>query len=586
MAHRRDRAHRALTGKRLSGYPYRTLFVWIAALALIWLALCSPWPEEWNAVGAALVVFLAIAGLVVATRRLRARREATQHVPEALDRALGSLPHDIKRHTPLILAASDAIGPLADIFGDTPVRITDAAIWVRCDEPTQLMHLADTLKRWRDGQGPDAVAVLIAADRLDSESSLAASLRRWRSAISGANRAIGYALPVCAAIYAEEAHQAPDVCPWFGFSGGTPSQDESLPTLVALRATEYIRLAGPPDRQLRAHRAALLDTLARWTSDVVLPALGDEQRGSPSIRVAALGVTLVEGCPAPNSLVGRFITQSTGLTLAATQGRRQSYPLPDALLRGMAPQAARHALPRALAHAFVWLALGFCATAAASAWQNRALVERIVADMGRYKAITPAQDAARVDALKAVKHDRDELEHYARSGVPPRLGLGFYGGASLLAPLNTLIAGYQPPQPPPSTIELNSLSLFRTNSAVLNPGSNRVLVGALDMIKAHPDKRVLVAGHTDSVGNPDSNLKLSEARAASVRNWLADASGIPLSHFATQGYGDTRPKAPNDTEAGRAANRRVEITLVPDCRDTRGDSNSHPPTGQPACAFQ
>lgn len=586
MADRRNRANHALTGYGLSGYPYRTLFVWIASLALIWLALCSPWSSGWNEVGAALVVFMTIAGLVVATRRIRARRNATRQVPEALDSALGSLPPDIKRHTPLILAAGDVGGPLADIFGDALVRITDAAIWVRCDEPTQLMHLADTLKRWRDGQGPDAVAMLIAADRLDSEVNLATSLRRWRSAISGANRAIGYALPVCAAIYAEEAHRAPDACPWFGVSGSTPLRAESLPPLVAVQAAQYTRLASPLHRQPRAYRAAQLDVLARWTCDGVLPTLVDEQRGNPSLRVTAFGVTLVEGCPAPHSLVGRFITQSTGLTLVATRGEHQSYPLPDVLLRGIAPQPVRNALPRALAHAFVWLALCLCTAASASAWQNRALVERIVADTERYKAIAPAQDAARVDALKVVKHDRGELEHYASSGVPPRLGLGFYSAASLLAPLNALIADYQPPLPPPSTIELDSLSLFRTNSPVLNPGSNRLLVGALDMIKAHPDKRVLVAGHTDSVGNPDSNLKLSEARAASVRDWLADASGIPQSHFAIQGYGDTRPKAPNDTEEGRAANRRVEITLVPDCRDTRGDSNSRPPTGHPACEFQ
>jgi hypothetical protein len=75
------------------------------------------------------------------------------------------------------------------------------------------------------------------------------------------------------------------------------------------------------------------------------------------------------------------------------------------------------------------------------------------------------RDAARVDALKAVRRDRDELERYARSGVPPRLGLGLYRGAPLLAPVNALIAGYQPPPPPPvppPTIELDSMSLFRS----------------------------------------------------------------------------------------------------------------------------
>lgn len=191
----------------------------------------------------------------------------------------------------------------------------------------------------------------------------------------------------------------------------------------------------------------------------------------------------------------------------------------------------------------------------------------------------PEQDSARRDALAALKQDRNELEHHARSGVPLRLGVGFYQGERWLPHLNRIIAGYQSPAPPPTTIELDSLSLFNSGSAILNPGSNRVLVGALEMIKAHDDKRVLIAGHTDITGDAKSNQKLSEARAASVRDWLADASGIPAERFAIQGYGDSRPKNDNATEAERAANRRVEITLVPDCR------NQRTPSGQTACSF-
>jgi outer membrane protein OmpA-like peptidoglycan-associated protein len=60
------------------------------------------------------------------------------------------------------------------------------------------------------------------------------------------------------------------------------------------------------------------------------------------------------------------------------------------------------------------------------------------------------------------------------------------------------------------------------------------------------------------------NLKLSIARAGAVRDWLIEASGLPATQFAIQGYGDTRPIASNETSDGRARNRRVEITLVPD----------------------
>jgi outer membrane protein OmpA-like peptidoglycan-associated protein len=113
-------------------------------------------------------------------------------------------------------------------------------------------------------------------------------------------------------------------------------------------------------------------------------------------------------------------------------------------------------------------------------------------------------------------------------------------------------------------VTLDSMSLFDSGKAQLKPGSTRALVAALEMIKAHPGKRILVAGHTDNAGDAASNLRLSNARAAALRDWLIDASGIPATQFAVQGYGDTRPIVANDTPEGRAKNRRVEITLVPD----------------------
>ncbi|WP_043421004.1 OmpA family protein [Cupriavidus basilensis] len=575
----------------MTGYPYRTLVGWIAALALAWLAFSSPWPAAWSLLLAAFTIGLALLAIIAATRRVRARQRASQPVLQAIDASLDGLPCDIRRNTPLVMAIGDTSGALPLAFGEDLVRTTDAAIWVRVDDPSRLAHVADALKRWREGQGPDAVAYLIGADQARDAAALNAGLRRWRSAIGEAGRGVGYGLPVCIAVYAEEvarSNGAPDDCPWFGISGTGVLQGDRLPALIAAliaaRVLQHAQAALPADREARMHRAARLDALARWACGALLPALLDSQRGSHQVRVVAFGVTATEGIPAADSLHARFIEQATGLTRIARDGRRARYPLPDALIRGIARQPVRRALPSAIAHAFAWLALAFCAAAAASAWQNRALVARVVGDMARYRAIGPEHDAARVDALQAIKRDRDELDQYERGGIPPRLGLGFYRGAGLLAPLNALIAAYRPPAPPPSTIELDSLSLFRSGSAALNPGSNRVLIGALEMIKTYPDKRVLVAGHTDTAGSPGRNLKLSEARAASVRDWLADAAGLPPTQFAIQGYGDTRPKAANDTEAGRAANRRVEITLVPDCRD--GDRDHRATSGHPACSFQ
>lgn len=571
----------------MTGYPYRTLFVWIAALALFWLAACSPWPTAWNTGVGAVVVLAACIALAVATRRIRARRAASQQVLAAMHSALRSLAGDIRRNTPLVLAIGEPAGVLRRAFGDAVVQITDAAIWVRVDEPVRLKYIADALKRWRDGQGPDAVAYLVDADGVVDDAMLAAATQHARAAIDAASRAVGYGLPVCIAAYVAQAGDTRQASPWFGVSGTLPVERHALANHIAESALTHARWTSDEDRAHWTYSAARLDAAARWTATALVPGLTDAGRGARSANLAALGLTAIPGHPSSATLIGRYVTAMTGLTQASSPGGPARLPLPDALLRGIALQPARRVLPRALSHAFVALAAAFCAAAVASAWQNRALVARIQANMARYQAIVPERDAARLDALVAVKRDRAELEQYARIGVPPRLGLGFYRAEALLPTINTLIASYQPPEPAPPMIELSSLSLFKSGSAQPSPGSNRVMFGALELIKAHPNKRVLVAGHTDSVGNPARNQALSEARAASVRDWLADASGIAPSQFAVQGYGDARPKASNDTEAGRAANRRVEITLIPDCRSggTTGRTTDSP-QGQPACSFE
>ena len=570
----------------MTGYPYRTQWAWFATLALTWLVLWSPWPTGWNILIAVLVCGATLTGFTIASQRIQARLKVTRHVLDAVDAALTALPADIKRNTPLILAVGDAIGPLDVAFATQLVHVTSVAIWIRCDEPTRLAHMAHALKHWRAGQGPDGVAYLLGAGWIDSEAMLAASLKRWRTAIDEASRAVGSHLPVCVALYAEETHDAVDDCPWFGVSSGTPLSIETVPTLIVSQVAQYTNMAPPMLREPRAYRAALLDALTRWARQSVLPALIDTQHGNRPLRITGFGVTTVTGWSVPTSLYSQFIAQVTGLTLTAMADTRLVYPLPEPLIRGLPLQPAQRFVPRAIAHAFGLLAVAFCAAAAASCWQNRALFGRVANDISRYQALAPSQDAERVDALTALKRDRNELTRYTQFGVPPRLGLGFYRSAALLPLTRALISGYQSPSAPatPSTvIELDSLPLFESGSATLNPGSNRLLVGALEMIKAHPNQRVLIAGHTDAVGNPQHNLELSEARAATVRNWLADAAGIPTSHFAIQGYGDTRPKDSNDTVAGRAANRRVEITLIPDCRNNSAGHFSS--TGHPACIF-
>ena len=69
-------------------------------------------------------------------------------------------------------------------------------------------------------------------------------------------------------------------------------------------------------------------------------------------------------------------------------------------------------------------------------------------------------------------------------------------------------------------------------------------------------------GHTDAQGKPDTNLQLSQQRAAAVRTWLAQNSGLEPAQITSLGFGASRPVATNDTEEGRALNRRIEIILA------------------------
>lgn len=100
--------------------------------------------------------------------------------------------------------------------------------------------------------------------------------------------------------------------------------------------------------------------------------------------------------------------------------------------------------------------------------------------------------------------------------------------------------------------------LFDFDKATLKPESTTVLARTQAAIAANPGLAFEVEGHTDAVGNDGYNQKLSEARAQAVMAWLM-SNGTPATRLAARGYGKSRPVATNDTDEGRALNRRVEL---------------------------
>jgi outer membrane protein OmpA-like peptidoglycan-associated protein len=103
---------------------------------------------------------------------------------------------------------------------------------------------------------------------------------------------------------------------------------------------------------------------------------------------------------------------------------------------------------------------------------------------------------------------------------------------------------------------------FKTASSDLNPSFFSVLGSVALVLKEFNKTLGVVAGHTDNVGADDYNQRLSEQRASTVATYLS-SQGIAADRLMAVGYGETRPVASNDNEAGRAQNRRVELTLEP-----------------------
>ncbi len=99
---------------------------------------------------------------------------------------------------------------------------------------------------------------------------------------------------------------------------------------------------------------------------------------------------------------------------------------------------------------------------------------------------------------------------------------------------------------------------FENGSALLTASGTRILDEMLDTIKKMAGVKIEVIGHTDSIGNPASNLALSRARADSVKTYLV-TKGFPPELIGTSGMGANQPVASNTSEDGRKRNRRIEF---------------------------
>jgi len=144
--------------------------------------------------------------------------------------------------------------------------------------------------------------------------------------------------------------------------------------------------------------------------------------------------------------------------------------------------------------------------------------------------------------------------------------------AQLLAQLNSIL---QTNDSARGLIVNMSDVLFDTGSFTLKPGAREKLAKISGILLAHPGLAMQIEGHTDSVGSDGFNVRLSEQRADSVRDFLGE-QGVSLSSITAQGFGKAEPVATNDTPEGRQRNRRVEIVVNGDSIGTSTTATDRP----------
>ena len=468
-----------------------------------------------------------------------------------------------------MLAGIDVHGPVALVCGDgademfagQPLRKTSTGCWLLTGEPGALSAQVSRLLSHSPAlAGRLSVVYCCKPDGQGDEVALRLLLKTLRQQIKRINDAHNMLLPVVL----QCGFAGPDT-PWFIVQG----QDVSA---CAEDGEAYAFSEWQQQDNHMIHIPALSQAMA-FCRRLLLSELACPDDYFPAISPVAVVFRLSAQRAPDSSLWQRWLVRVAAVRYRVTsESASEGMTFVDALLPVLARASSPARSSASTRHALFFLTGCLLAALAFSTNNNAQLINRTRNLLVRWDAQTPS---TRSLVQPAVTQQRLLLERWQRQGEPLRYGLGLYAGESLLLALQQATDTVVPivpqaeqvvprtPAAPPQTVRLDSLSLFDTGSATLKSGSTKVLVNALVGIRAKPGWLIVVSGHTDNTGSPLLNQTLSRKRAEAVRDWMRDTGGVPESCFAVQGYGATRPLQANDTTAGRAANRRVEIRLVP-----------------------
>jgi outer membrane protein OmpA-like peptidoglycan-associated protein len=546
----------------------RGLWLWAGVLSLALLVVV---PLTWSLRIIAVLVVVCV--MVLAWSRIGRRTCASVTLAENT-----SLPPAAYRQ-PVVLVCGDG---LTGLFGATPLehlalRTTRHGCYVRVPELEQLPAITASLMTLRpEWSGQLSVMFIVNPTEHVDSAVLAGQARALRYQV-GMVRKGGVALPLLLTSYVQASAAEG---PWFNWEAGEVSPRVHEGGTCASLDDWQRQPSDSATRSARMHTSVKLNSVVAWLDQAVMPHLAPRDVRDPDSLPRICAITFVPALA--QSVAGNLWQQWLRNKVAlhdvrqAQPGQGTSMPFPDPLLALLPSQNQRAPLRRASVIALWMFAIVGTTALASSAWQNTLLVRQVSDDLRRYHAIPVTGQPDRPEfilreqALAVLREDALRLDGYYRHGAPLSLGLGLYRGERLRARLQSTIAGHRHPSLAPrlagnpKPVRLDSLSLFSTGSARLKPGSTKVLIDALVDIKAQPGWLIVISGHTDATGSAEQNLQLSRARAAAVHDWMQHMGGIPASCFAVQGFGASQPIASNDTDAGRSANRRVDIRLVPE----------------------
>ncbi|MCC8395681.1 OmpA family protein [Paraburkholderia sp. MMS20-SJTR3] len=544
---------------------YRAPLLWIAPLiaSLLWLGLPAHLQPWWPLVPALIVLTaLGAAALLIHGQRRAARKSITVQ-PVA------------SPELPIILV----VGPHAAAVFDQPEHASvgrhyGGAVWLLVPSPDELAESIATIKashqRW-----PDAVWIPVVPDGDRDDATLRQQFSRWRYALDQSTRHRACALPCYIAIYACLGARSGAVASplWYGdvvdidvvhISGTQPASENARQRVRVIRQ-QLDRAWLSRTQGERTTPAGLAHSVFDWLEDTALLSILTSLANTAPFSLRGVLLADVGYLPPHHGAWTRWLTGKTSLQLPRTSPEGQPLPLPDISACRIAGVSVAHqkayAQNRLIVHAVAASAVALVVSLGVAGWSNSRLVARVTQQLDGYRRTPESLADARRVQVEALRTRDAELAGYARGGVPATLGWGFYRGTELQAPLERAIAEWRPPV---VGVTIDNLSLFDSGKTTLKPGAEPRLRSALDLIRANPDKRILIAGHTDNVGSSSANQKLSEARARAIRDWFVNTAALPVTRFAIQGYGDTQPLASNQTDDGRAMNRRVEITLILD----------------------